>query len=422
MKLVILNRPVLRFHTLLAFSVLCVLNACSPAANEVATFERIDSAGVTIALSRDQLWPDSTPGLLSAEPTVEIGVEIGEDAYLLSGVAGAAQLPDGSIVVCNTADRTLRFYTSSGEYQRSVGGEGRGPGELRNIIRCLRRNGQIWVYQAPAFPIERFDDSGQRLEPVDMPRPNERFSVLVDISEQGELVVRQDARRQEIPSGVSILPATLFRTDPDGSLMELGTFDGGRWVRSERVWFPAAYSPTLQVATMGETTLVGWPETFDIGVLSPNGSVDMRIRRESVLVPATDAHRRALVRRVLEGPMPTGDTPYDAPEVRRQIVDMMIYPDVLPAHYRILVTTDGRIWIERGDAPRDPLPWVADPYEAPTTWDVFGPEGAWLGPVELPGGFDPLEIGERYVLGVHRDQLGVERVRMYELTQPRMDG
>jgi hypothetical protein len=37
--------------------------------------------------------------------------------------------------------------------------------------------------------------------------------------------------------------------------------------------------------------------------------------------------------------------------------------------------------------------------------------------VAFPAGFHPLEIGSDYVLGVHHDELGVERVRLYSFAE-----
>lgn len=47
----------------------------------------------------------------------------------------------------------------------------------------------------------------------------------------------------------------------------------------------------------------------------------------------------------------------------------------------------------------------------------FAPDGRWLGTVVLPRGFNPTEIGEEYILGIQRDDLGVERVRLHRIVQ-----
>jgi hypothetical protein len=45
--------------------------------------------------------------------------------------------------------------------------------------------------------------------------------------------------------------------------------------------------------------------------------------------------------------------------------------------------------------------------------DVFDPSGKLLGAVAMPPGFAPSEIGRDYVLGVWKDDVGLEHVRRY---------
>lgn len=47
--------------------------------------------------------------------------------------------------------------------------------------------------------------------------------------------------------------------------------------------------------------------------------------------------------------------------------------------------------------------------------DVFRPDGVYLGTVKLPQGFNVMEIGADHVLGVARDEMGVEYVQVYGL-------
>jgi hypothetical protein len=46
---------------------------------------------------------------------------------------------------------------------------------------------------------------------------------------------------------------------------------------------------------------------------------------------------------------------------------------------------------------------------------VFDRDGAWLGDVTLPAHFQPYDIGADYVLGVARDDDGVQTVVQYAL-------
>lgn len=66
------------------------------------------------------------------------------------------------------------------------------------------------------------------------------------------------------------------------------------------------------------------------------------------------------------------------------------------------------MWAERyrSDFAEDPVPQV---------WDIFDADGRLTAYLEAPNGFRITDIGARSVLGVHRDPLGVETVRLYRL-------
>jgi hypothetical protein len=70
----------------------------------------------------------------------------------------------------------------------------------------------------------------------------------------------------------------------------------------------------------------------------------------------------------------------------------------------------GNLWVERGTAGED----VG--VEA-VAYLVFDPVGVLLGTVSVPP-IRVLEIGDDYVMGIHRDELGVEFVHTYELLKP----
>lgn len=66
--------------------------------------------------------------------------------------------------------------------------------------------------------------------------------------------------------------------------------------------------------------------------------------------------------------------------------------------------------IGRSSPSRGPAGWEGD-----SSWYVFDGRGAWLGEVSTPPGLSIFEIGADYVLGLRRDQLGVQFVVMLPL-------
>ncbi len=84
-------------------------------------------------------------------------------------------------------------------------------------------------------------------------------------------------------------------------------------------------------------------------------------------------------------------------------------PETRPAFDRFVADRLGYLWV----APYRP---AAD---QPVPWLVVDVANGVLGTVELPEGLRPTDIGEDYVLGVIRDDLDVEQVRMYPLHRTR---
>ena len=102
-------------------------------------------------------------------------------------------------------------------------------------------------------------------------------------------------------------------------------------------------------------------------------------------------------------------------------------PPTKPAFRNLMVGRDGRIWVqvsapgyERDDPDHDPT----DPESVPNRWlepvafDVFEPDGTYLGHVRAPEGFGiwPVPIMEGdHVWAVTTDDLGVDRIARFRL-------
>lgn len=80
-------------------------------------------------------------------------------------------------------------------------------------------------------------------------------------------------------------------------------------------------------------------------------------------------------------------------------------PEVLPAASQLLTDSERHLWVERYR-----LPW-----DSVSTWDILHPRGTWVTTLDLPAGGTLRDIGLDYLLGVWRDEDGVEQVRMYRL-------
>jgi len=90
--------------------------------------------------------------------------------------------------------------------------------------------------------------------------------------------------------------------------------------------------------------------------------------------------------------------------VRAYLADVPI-PENRPAYGRLLVDAEDHIWVAS----------YAHPADVPARWDVFTPDGIWLGAVAMPDGFRPLQAGADWILGLTHDDFDVERVEVRSL-------
>lgn len=69
------------------------------------------------------------------EPVLEIGVLEGDDELVFGDLESVVRLPDGSIAVSDGGATRISVFTSDGDFVRSWGSQGDGPGEFRSLSR-----------------------------------------------------------------------------------------------------------------------------------------------------------------------------------------------------------------------------------------------------------------------------------------------
>src|SRR5690606_3781961 len=143
----------------------------------------------------------------------------------------------------------------------------------------------------------------------------------------------------------------------------------------------------------------GANDTYEIGVYVPGAGLTRLIRRTRPNRPLTQAIIDEVRRRNLENAQDENTRR----AIERQFAEAT-FPETMPAYADLEADAAGRLWVKD---------YVVGGEE--NRWDVFEPDGRWLGTVVLPRGLDPTEIGEDYILGIVRDDLGVERVRVHRI-------
>ena len=125
--------------------------------------ESWDSAGVRIV---ENARPADTAFLdwrIGPEPSVTIGVAVGDEAQMLFRVSDAVRLSDGRVVVAETSSSELKVFDPTGTRVGTWGGRGEGPGEFPEYM--LQRiepwpADSIVAWYGPGWRVSAFDSEG----------------------------------------------------------------------------------------------------------------------------------------------------------------------------------------------------------------------------------------------------------------------
>ncbi|MCD4700830.1 MAG: 6-bladed beta-propeller [Candidatus Aegiribacteria sp.] len=92
----------------------------------------ISSIMILIGCGADETPPELPLIEYKLVITDSIGVEIGNDEYILGWPVNPTHSPDGNIVFADRMKHAVFIYTPEGEFIRSLGREGEGPGEFND--------------------------------------------------------------------------------------------------------------------------------------------------------------------------------------------------------------------------------------------------------------------------------------------------
>ena len=344
-------------------------------------------------------------------PSVSIGVTDGPEEYQFTRIIDAVVLPDSRIVVANfTSPPEIRLFMPDGTHVWSVGGIGAGPGEFQGIAWMdylpsdTIRTFDFWLARATYFDLEGNVLAVQPFTEV-AGEPMSSF-VMSPGLDGGHLIARNnlliplDARGR----GRAITP--LLVLDRTGVLLDTVavipdteynvTADGQRSV--------VAFGPRAGTLPAGQWVYVHTGDSYTIDVYAPDGVLHRSLRRneqpravraedmeafiaDRLQLARNDEERQSMERSFRENP----------------------HADVMPAYDRpMLADPSGNLWVKQFTAPLDTV----------AEWAVLSAEGAFLGLVTVPIPFTLRQIGDSSVMGVWRDELGVESVRVYALNKP----
>jgi hypothetical protein len=368
-----------------------------------------DSAGVRIVESAAPARDSASAWRVADTPFVSIGREEGPPEQQLYDVRSALRFPDGRIAIANAGSGEIRIYDPRGRHLSSFGREGDGPGEFRGLDRLWIGPGDSLVaYDALAKRFTTFAPDGSVSATRALPEVAGRAgsTLLVGRFGDGGVLVKAGAPlAPDAGEGLARQSAVYAAGAPgDSAARPVGElFDGERYVQrtgAGATGYERPFAGAPQAAVGRDAFYHSEGARYDIRRYSPDGTLESVIRRRADPVPVTDDD----VRRDRERLLAQASGPNRA-RLEQFLANVPI-PQHRPAHGRMLVDSEGHLWVLQTRAAED----------QPFRWDVFAPDGAWRTTVSLPARFRLMEPGPDYVLGVeYHPESDVEQVRAYRL-------
>lgn len=373
-------------------------------------------------------WP--APATL--EEDLSIGVVDGDDAYMFGRVRSLWATDEQIYVVDNQAP-ALRVFDQQGRHLRDLGQQGQGPGEYERPGAVVTLpDGTVVVEDSRDNRLTFYSRDGAVLRTW---TPEERFISDLYVLNDGSLLVRRaDPPSEEQPSrGMLNLEYGLAEVLPSGELGEPRyppdfAYEAPAIIvetASSVMAFSGSFlfAPFVRwdVAPSG-SIVAGLSNQYRFEIHSLDGEVTV-VERYWDPVPVPPNHAKYLIARIeAQSRQMVPDWTYDgdAPATTK------------PAYSNLVVDRDNRIWVERAgaseaisDCVENPRLDLAGALERPcwrqhTIIDAFTPDGEYLGEVQRPAGltFKAVFIkGDHYYAAVE-DEDGLVMVKRFRIVVP----
>lgn len=356
------------------------------------------------------------------QASVTIGKADGAPYEMLGDIRAIAVAPDGAIYVSDGGP-VLRKYDRSGHFVSTFGREGGGPGEYARpdgglgvlsdgrVVLRDPGNGRMTIYDSTGTYLAawRISAGFNTSNPLVVDTTDAVFTP-VWINPDGPLKdVRTGLRRfaaDGTPGDTVLVPEWNYERQEVSGSKEGNTSIDDVPFTSRPVW---AFSPLGYFVG-------GLSGAYHVTLFKPGHPLAIERQVATVPVNPTEAsdHRRVITANMRNN---FPGWVWNGPDI----------PSSKPPLSGIFMGLDGRLWLKVSQpgyrdpaASDDPTPggWYAQTWTEPSVFDVFDPDGTYLGRVKGPQGFltypRPVFNGDT-VWGVTEDADGVRYVQRFGL-------
>jgi len=386
-----------------------ILCACSGESGWMGTVR--DSSGVTIVENTlEGIWDASQQWTLEEE--VRIGSIEGDADYQFGAIGFIAVDSRDRMFVMDAQAQHIKVFTADGRYEHTIGRPGSGPGELGQ--------GAVSLYMGPGDTLLVPDLGNQRINKyapdgtsIGSFRLEIERGIPMAINATRSGVIVEQVRPLALPDQpVRDTMDAIVTLAMDGTVLDtLKKFESGNTInfgggQPELNFFSP--EPVWQI-TEDMRLCFGVNNDYSIGVYASDGSLERIVRKPFTQTPVAERDQELMIDQMVELWTAAGVPPQALPQLR-QIIN---FGEFYPAFASIQIGPGGTIWVQHIQSPSELSEEELAAFNmiedmGAKDWDVFDPEGRFLGVVTMPPRFSPRVIVDNKIYGVFRDDLDVQ--------------
>jgi hypothetical protein len=371
-----------------------------------------DSAGIQIVSNTDQgIWTEDSRWTLVEE--LRIGSLEADPDYQFGQIGLIAVGSDRRVYVIDAQAQQLKVFNAAGEFERTIGGPGGGPGELGA--------GAAFVLTGPGDTLLVPDIANRRVNRY-TPDGTSHGSFPLELEKGMPMNWRATTggvAEQIRPLALPGLPAgdgtdAILLVANDGTVIDTllrfpsgGTLNLGGASPEINLFSPEPY----WTISADHSIAYGVSDDYRIGVYAPGGNLERIITMPFEQDPVSDRDKRAVMGFIEEMWLQAGVPP----QAMTQLRGIVHFGEFFPAFAQIRSGPRGTLWVQHyrsvGNMSEEELENynLLEESGAPD-WDVFNSEGRLLGRVTMPDRFAPRVFQDENIYGVWRDELDVQYV------------
>jgi len=334
------------------------------------------------------------------------------DDYLLGGLLVDARWDrDGNLCFVDYKNKDLKVFSREGEYQRTLGREGEGPGESLDARRMLMADdGRVGLLQVFPARIVWLRPDGN---------PGGKLTMENTLGSSGGYVAMPHAVQYHdgIMAYVSVVALTAAGFTEDHWIAPAnldGTFSAPIYHRSlteptrndqdhlDETDLYAIWAARWAPDGRGGAWVATERDEYVIAHHADDGSIQATIERAYSPVQRDSLGRQRALEQLTRK------------RYNRSEIDLR---DTAPVVSRLRLADNGNLWVELDLGGHGPRPGVI------AYIDEFAPDGTWLRQLRLHGDYDPevdrfLMVDDRHLVVLHAGEDEEMELRLMRLTSP----